>query len=153
MKHVSLALLAMWLILATCTNRTDTSNQPASRVLGRQYYVSTRGSDSNPGTRELPFQTISKAARVAAAGDLVLIHAGIYYEEVKPSNSGEQDKYITYQNYGDGEVVIDAQGGKRPAGIEIVNRSYLQFVGLTVRGANSYESWPRAGICNSVPSS
>ena len=30
--------------------------------------------------------------------------------------------------------------------IEIDNKSYLQFIGLTVRGANSYQTWPRAGI-------
>ncbi len=46
----------------------------------------------------------------------------------------------------DGEVVIDAQDGQRAACIEIDNKSYLQFIGLTVRGANSSQTWPRAGI-------
>ena len=98
------------------------------------------------GTKALPFQTISKAADEAKPGDVVLIHAGIYYEDVKPLHSGKPDKYITYQSAGDGEVIIDAQGGLRPAGIEINNKSYLRFVGLTVRGANSYQTWPRSGI-------
>jgi len=113
---------------------------------GRYYYVSTHGNDANPGTKALPFLTIAKGASVAKAGDVVLIQAGIYYEDVKPLHSGEPDKYITYQNEKDGEVVIDAQSGQRPGCIEIENKSYLQFIGLTLRGANSYETWPRAGI-------
>ena len=120
------------------------TNLPASG--GRYYYVSPRGNDANSGTKEWPLQTIGRAANMAKAGDVVLIQAGIYYEDVKPLHSGEPDKYITYQNEGDGEVIIDAQDGQRAGCIEIDNRSYLQFIGLTVRGANSYETWPRAGI-------
>jgi parallel beta-helix repeat protein len=112
----------------------------------RYYFVSTRGSDAHPGTKGLPFQTISKAANAGTAGDVILIQAGIYYEDVKPVHSGEPGKYITYQNQGDGEVIIDAQAGQRAGCIEIANRRYLQFIGLTVRGANSSQSWPRAGI-------
>lgn len=112
----------------------------------RYYYVSTRGSNSNPGTKALPFQTIIRAANLAKAGDVILIQTGIYYEDVKPLQSGEPDKYITYQREGDGEVIIDAQDGQRAGCIEIENKSYLQFMGLTVRGASSYETWPRAGI-------
>jgi parallel beta-helix repeat protein len=113
---------------------------------GRYYYVSAGGNDAHPGTKGLPFGTISHAADLAKAGDVVLIQAGIYYEEVKPLHSGEPDKYITYQSVGDGEVVIDAQEGLRAAGIEINDKSYLKFIGLTVRGANSSQNWPRAGI-------
>jgi parallel beta-helix repeat protein len=112
----------------------------------RYYYVSNRGNDANSGTKTSPFQTIGKAANVVKAGDVVLIQAGIYYEDVKPLLSGESDKYITYQNAGDGEVIIDAQEGKRAGCIEIDNKSYLRFIGLTVRGANSFQTWPRAGI-------
>lgn len=112
----------------------------------RYYYVSTRGNDAYPGTKALPFQSLGKAANVASAGDVVLIQAGIYYEDVRPVHSGVPDKYITYQNAGDGEVIIDAQEGKRAGCIEIDNQSYLQFIGLTVRGANSSLTWPRAGI-------
>jgi parallel beta-helix repeat protein len=112
----------------------------------RNYYVSTGGNDAHPGTKALPFQTIGQAAKVAKAGDVVLIQAGIYNEDVRPFSSGEPDKYITYQNEGDGEVVIDAEDGKRGGCIEIDNKSYLQIIGLTVRGANSYQTWPHAGI-------
>jgi hypothetical protein len=86
---------------------------------GQHYYVSPNGNDANPGTKTLPFQTINRAANVAKAGDVVLIQAGIFYEDVIPLQSGEPGKYITYQKEGDGEVIIDAQGGQRGGCIEI----------------------------------
>jgi parallel beta-helix repeat protein len=113
---------------------------------GKFYYVSTGGNDAGPGTDAQPYRTIGKAASLAEAGDTVLIHGGIYYEDVIPSNSGAPGQYITYENYGDGEVIIDAQNGSRAGCIEINDKSYLQFRGLTVRGANSSITWPRAGI-------
>lgn len=155
-------LIMFLAVLLTCTisypPQTPTATPQASTATvtptltvtptpqGQYYYVSPHGNDSNPGTEALPFLTIGKAASVAEGGDVVLIKAGIYYEDIKPLRSGTSNKYIIYKNAGDGEVIIDAQDGQRPACIEIDNKSYLQFVGLTVRGANSYETWPRAGI-------
>ena len=134
-------------VMPQALSETDTPTPIKTPAPGsRYYYVSTRGNDANSGTEMLPFQTINKAANVAKAGDVVVIQAGIYYEDVRPLLSGELGKYITYQNAGDGEVIIDAQEGKRAGCIEIDNKSYLQFIGLTVRGANSYQTWPRAGI-------
>jgi parallel beta-helix repeat protein len=120
---------------------------PAVPAYGsRYYYVSIDGNDKNLGTKISPFRTISKAAREAGAGDVVLIQAGIYYEDIVPLHSGEPGKYITYQSAGNGEVIVDAEGGKRAGCIEIDDKSYLKFIGLTVRGANSFMTWPRAGI-------
>jgi parallel beta-helix repeat protein len=141
--QISLAVLTACTINNPWVTPTPTAI-PAPE--GQHYYVSPNGNDANPGTKTLPFQTINRAANVAKAGDVVLIQAGIYYEDVIPLQSGEPGKYITYQKEGDGEVIIDAQGGQRGGCIEINNKRYLQFVGLTVRGANSYEAWPRAGI-------
>jgi len=54
-------------------------------------------SDTNPGTAEKPFQTISRAAEVLLPGERVLIHAGTYREWVKPPRGGSgPDKPITY---------------------------------------------------------
>ena len=140
-KNIAISLMTLVVLLACISNPTVTPDPDV-----RHYYVSTLGNDANSGTKELPFKTISKAASVAKAGSVVLIQSGVYYEDVKPLYSGEPDHYIIYQNDGDGEVIIDAQDGQRAGCIEIDNKSYLQFVGLTVRGANSYETWPRAGI-------
>ncbi|MBQ6043901.1 MAG: DUF1565 domain-containing protein, partial [Bacteroidales bacterium] len=63
-----------------------------------EYHVAKSGSDLNPGTKDAPFLTISKAAAVARSGDVITVHAGTYREWVNPRNSGS-DKYarITYQ--------------------------------------------------------
>lgn len=148
-KKIVAALLMGLIVLTACKNGipmstpSQTGTPPAG---GQHYYVSTHGNDVHSGTKASPFKTIGKATSLAKAGDVVFIQAGIYYENVRPFYSGEPDKYITYQNAGDGEVIIDAQNGQRAGCIEINNKSYLQFIGLTVRGANSYQTWPRAGI-------
>ncbi len=105
------------------TRTPTTIVAPASG--SRYYHVSPEGRDINPGTQEAPFASIGKAAGQARAGDVVVIHAGVYFEDVKPARSGEADRYITYQGAGDGEVVIDAENGKRAACIEIEGKSYL----------------------------
>lgn len=48
----------------------------------------TGAADSNPGTVELPFATIGKAAEVVQPGEKVVIHAGVYREWVRPAFEG-----------------------------------------------------------------
>lgn len=45
-------------------------------------YVSLAGSDSNPGTVDRPFRTISAATRAAGNGGTVVVRAGVYHEDV-----------------------------------------------------------------------
>jgi len=52
------------------------------------YHVSPNGCDHAAGTAEAPFQTINRAARLAAAGDTVVVHNGVYREWVDPKNGG-----------------------------------------------------------------
>lgn len=71
-----------------------------------QYHVSPAGNDLNTGDETHPFATISHAAAIAVAGDVVTVHEGIYRESVDPRNSGLSDQYrIVYQG---------APGEKRP---------------------------------------
>ena len=57
-------------------------------LIAKEYHVAKSGSDTNPGTVEAPFLTISKAAMVLNAGDTVTVHSGTYREWVSPRNSG-----------------------------------------------------------------
>ena len=62
------------------------------------YHVSINGADHNPGTAEAPFRTINHAAQVAAPGDTVQVHEGIYREWVSPRNGGRSAyERITYE--------------------------------------------------------
>ncbi|HJA02903.1 MAG TPA: right-handed parallel beta-helix repeat-containing protein [Candidatus Gallimonas gallistercoris] len=61
------------------------------------YHVAKTGCDTNPGTQERPFFTIQRAADIAAAGDTVIVHEGVYREWVKPRRGGlNNDLRITY---------------------------------------------------------
>lgn len=74
--------------------------------MGQEYHVATTGCDSNPGTNDQPFATISKAASLTMPGDTVTVHAGVYREWVRPENSGTAGNgRITYRA-AEGEKVI-----------------------------------------------
>ena len=69
-----------------------------------EYHVAKTGSDWGLGTKEDPFLTISKAARVALPGDSITVHEGEYREWVRPKNKGLSDlRRITT---GPGEKVV-----------------------------------------------
>lgn len=61
------------------------------------YYVSPKGSDLNPGSKESPFYSINHAAQIAVAGDTVRVFGGTYREWVDPRNSGEENARIVYE--------------------------------------------------------
>jgi alpha-N-arabinofuranosidase len=76
----------------------------------RTYHVDQNypgASDHNDGTREHPFLTINHAARLAKAGERVIIHSGIYRELIRPKFSGEgADRMITYEAAPGEQVII-----------------------------------------------
>ena len=52
---------------------------------GNIYYVDQNNpqtSDSNPGTEDLPWKTIQKAAETIMAGDTVYVKEGTYNEQI-----------------------------------------------------------------------
>ena len=67
----------------------------------RTYYVdnrNARAADTNPGTKELPFLTINKAARMLQPGEQVIIMTGVYRERIDPARGGTgPDKMISYE--------------------------------------------------------
>jgi len=65
-----------------------------------------QASDSNPGTQERPWKTISKAAARLKPGDMVIVHGGVYREWVHPQRSGTKDAPISYIAAPGEEVII-----------------------------------------------
>jgi hypothetical protein len=56
-----------------------------------------RASDDNPGTADLPFATINRAAAVLQPGEKVIVHKGVYRECVRPARGGTAaDRMIAY---------------------------------------------------------
>ena len=64
---------------------------------GETYFVSTDGSDDNPGTEAAPFRTIQHAADEAQPGDTVRVAAGMYQEAVTFPRSGEPEAPIAFE--------------------------------------------------------
>src|ERR1700685_3030611 len=65
---------------------------------GDTYYVSTTGSDSNPGTIGAPWRTIQHAASTVGAGATVDVFGGVYNESVNFPASGRASAPITFQS-------------------------------------------------------
>ena len=62
------------------------------------YFVNANAPKDGNGSREMPFRHIDDAARVAVAGDEILVAPGIYREYVNPRNAGTEDKRIVYRS-------------------------------------------------------
>ena len=67
----------------------------------KTYYVDNgnpNASDNNEGTQERPFLTIGKAAEALQPGERVVIHSGVYREQVSPRQGGSgAGKLISYE--------------------------------------------------------
>jgi hypothetical protein len=85
-----------------------------TKNFGKAYHVSTSGNDTNSGSSGAPFRTIQKAALVMSAGDTCYIHAGTYYEYIKPANSGVAGNRMVFTAYLNDTVTV--HGGKQLTG-------------------------------------
>jgi len=98
----------------------------AAAGAGRTYYVSTSGSDANPGTQAAPWRRVGYAADIARAASTVIIMGGSYAEDVKLSVSGAVGSPITFRGGASGPVAIRSLN---------VAASHVVASGLGVLGA------------------
>lgn len=77
-----------------------------ARELLATYYVSPLGADGNPGTLAQPFKTIQRGADAAAAGDSVVVRAGVYRETVRPPRSGAAGAPVRFETYIGEQVTV-----------------------------------------------
>lgn len=76
-------------------------------LIGKEYHVSKSGNDLHPGTQKFPFKTIGKASKLAVAGDMITVSAGVYRELVTPENGGATgSKRIVYRAAKGEQVII-----------------------------------------------
>ena len=90
------------------------------------YYVNANAERDGNGSKQRPFKHIDDAARIAAAGDEVIVAPGIYREKVTPRNAGTEDARIVYRSEKPlGAVITGAEpltGWKKEKGGVWVNR-------------------------------
>ena len=90
--------------------KAEMSEYISEKEIGKVYHVAktSSASDANSGTEKYPFATISKAAKIAKAGDTVIIHAGTYREVLRPENSGTKASPIIFRAAEGEKVTISA---------------------------------------------
>lgn len=74
-------------------------------LIAAEFHVSPTGDDAATGSLHQPFRTISRASRAMIAGDVCILHAGIYREMLTPI-SGTASAPVTYQASPGDQVVI-----------------------------------------------
>jgi parallel beta-helix repeat protein len=107
------------------------------RRLFANYVVSPTGSDTNPGTADMPWQTLQHAADSVQPGDSVTVLPG-QYAGFQLSTSGTADAPISFAAANG--VVIDSRNPHTPDGINLEGASFALIEGFTVSGM------PRTGI-------
>lgn len=126
------------LIIVVFSVHTD---KPVTAAVADSYFVSTAGSDRNPGTEKEPWATIQKAAEAAAPGSTVYIEAGTYYERIDIKVSGDSaEKPVIFRNYNGGRVILDGSGSSASEQEDIIhisNKSFIRIVGLEITGNTS----------------
>ncbi len=79
----------------------------SSSTSARTFHVDVaRGDDHGVGTPEQPFRTIVKASEVLEPGDRVLIHPGVYHEQIMAGKSGTEHAPIVYEGVDRDRVIL-----------------------------------------------
>ena len=107
------------------------------------YYVSTTGSDSNPGTITSPWGTLKKATGKVVACDTVYVRGGTYVEAININASGTASAPIKISAYPGELPIIDGQG-KYPtiSWAPLVNLigNYIVMSGFEVKNTSNYNA-------------
>lgn len=107
------------------------------------YYVATNGSDSANGSLAAPFRTLTRAAGLLSAGDVVNVRGGLYKETVQITVKGTADSRIVIRSYEGETAIFDGTGTGRSANvITLYKSSYVDLSGFEVRNAG------QIGICS-----
>jgi hypothetical protein len=132
---VNLKLASLFLLCASTCGAFSQSNA--------SFYVSTTGSDSNPGTQTAPWRTVQHAADTARAGNTVNVQGGVYEELVSINVSGNAtDGYITFRSIPGETAILDAEHFTptgRQGVLTIHNQSYVRIEGFEIRNLHTAE--------------
>lgn len=110
------------------------------------WWVSPSGSDSNLGTSQFPFRTISRAATVARSDDIVNVAPGRYAETI---NLYSRHSGVVFRPAGDGRPLIDG-GGKREYGFRNSGANGLAIRGFEIAGQTKAGIETEAGSHNEI---
>jgi hypothetical protein len=113
---------------------------PRSR--GTTFYVSTRGRDSNPGTRARPWRTIQRAFSRLRPGQRALVASGTYVADHVVERAGTRSAPITVAAQPGARVVLHAastSGDTYPLRVTS-GAAYVRISGFVLEGARGTSS-------------
>lgn len=161
--------------LITATSKINPAAKASATItvgpkqIQKEFYVSPKGNDGNPGTEALPFKTIQKAQEEVRKindnmiGDIVVyLRAGTYYVDstivMNESDSGTNGFYITYKSYPGEKAEIS--GGKEFTGWTLADAGkniYSVHVGtgiqtrqVFINGVRATRARSNTGLTNAV---
>jgi hypothetical protein len=117
-------------------------------VYSRNYYVSPKGDDSNPGTRRRPWQSIEKVNTTDfGPGDSICFQARKRFVgtiTLNHNDTGALGRELTVTSYGRGRAIIDGGNGSglRADGCDNLVVKNLAFVGSGRKAGNTED-----GVC------
>jgi hypothetical protein len=117
--------------------------QPAGGATAPTYYVSTTGSDANPGSLAQPWRTIGKAVGTVPPGATIYVRAGTYREHVTIELTGSASTATTLASYPDETATLSGAGiavDEDEGLVFVLRSSFVTISGLRI------EDSPRAGI-------
>ncbi len=140
------------------TAPSQTSSQPSSSSSvpsgsGQTFYVSSSGSDSNPGTREQPWASPGYASRQLRPGDTLVILGGRYtlreYDaDILTPPSGSAEAWITITGE-EGNRPILAGRDNLATAINLSGVQYVRIANLEITHddtASGEAAWFREGV-------
>lgn len=124
------------------------SNYPALAMAGNAYYISTNGSDSNPGTQAAPWRTPAKAFQTVQAGDTVYFYGGNYdvSSTLNLANNGLSGAPITFTTVtGTGAVVIRGNNSSMTTLVNLNDKNCININGIefTQLQFDAYGRWSK----------
>ena len=125
-----------------------------ARVDGATYYVSTSGSDSNPGTSDQPFRNILTAYGFTNAGDTVIVMPGMYAENYNGyglhlNRSGLPGKPITVKSAAKWQATLDGGNNYAHSHVVSIDGEYNVLEGFVITNG-SFGGIHVAGVGNVV---
>jgi hypothetical protein len=112
----------------------------AGEAAAATYYVSTSGSDSNPGTKSQPFGTIQKAANTVNPGNTVIVKNGTYTDTngdgavVNFNRGGTSGNWVTFKSENKWGAVIDGKNRSTKNGFTLNdNADYLRIEDFEIK--------------------
>ncbi|MEN2984939.1 MAG: hypothetical protein ABDH25_07970, partial [Dictyoglomaceae bacterium] len=139
--------IILFLLLLLISFQSFASNK------GNTYYVSPKGSNSNPGTLEKPWRTPGFASRKLKPGDTLIILGGKYIlkeydaDIIKPP-SGQENAWITIKGEEGNRPILAGRNNLLTA-IDLSGVSYVKIENLEITHddtATDDDIWFRDGI-------